>query len=202
MKNLLKNKLFTHTEKPKLRQIFLKKRLALSSHDVDDKSRQICKNIKTLSQIENKNVIACYLAVNNEPDLRDVINDFLKAKKNVVLPAFFRTSKSYKFVKLSSFENLDFGPYQIPQPSKLTPIDPDKIELVFLPGIAFSPDGSRLGYGKGVYDKLLSDTSALKIGVAYDLQVIDNFEGEPHDIKVDYLVTEKGITKTKSFKVL
>ena len=65
-----------------------------------------------------------------------------------------------------------------------------------IPGLAFSQDGLRLGYGKGVYDKLTANTNALKIGVAYDFQMIDHFENETHDIKVDLIATENRIIKT------
>jgi len=187
------------SEKSKLRQVFLKKRQSLTSFEIQKRSQAICKKIKSLAQIENNNVIACYLAVNNEPELSDTTSEFLKIQKTIVIPAFFKTSKNYKFVKLSSLNKLKIGPYQIPQPSKLLPVDSAKIDLVLLPGLAFSEDGLRLGYGKGVYDRLLADTNALKIGVAYDFQVIDHFESESHDIKVDFVITEKRIIKTRNF---
>ena len=184
------------SEKSKLRQFYLKKRQSLTPFEKDEKSYKICNRINNIPQIENKNVIACYLSVNNEPDTREIIGHFLKAKKNIVIPAFFEKLRQYKFVKLSSLNNLKIGPYQIPQPSKLLPVDSIKIDLVLLPGLAFSEDGPRLGYGKGVYDRLLADTDALKIGVAYDFQVIDHFESETHDIKVDLIATENRIIKT------
>lgn len=186
----------TNSDKTRLRVIYLKKRLLLTPDEIQQKSRQICEKILHLKQIENKNVIACYLSANNEPDLKEVIVHFLKAKKNIVVPAFFEKLRQYKFVKLSSLNNLKIGPYQIPQPSKLLPVDSIKIDLVLLPGLAFSEDGLRLGYGKGVYDRLLANTDASKIGVCFDLQVIDNFNAENHDLRVDFIITEKRVIKT------
>ena len=188
----------TNSGKIKLRAIYLKKRLLLAPDEIQQKSRQMCEKILHLKQIENKNVIACYLSVNNEPDLKEVIVHFLKAKKNIVVPAFFEKLRQYIFVKLSSLNNLKIGPYQIPQPSKLLPVDSIKIDLVLLPGLAFSEDGLRLGYGKGLYDRLLADTDALKIGVCYDFQMIDHFENKAHDIKVNFIITEKRIIKTQN----
>jgi len=184
------------SEKLKLRDFFLKKRLSLASPKIKKHSQIICDRIKNLPQTKNLKIITCYFAINNESDLKEVIGNFLKAKKAVVVPAFFEKLRQYKFVKLSSLNKLEIGPYQIPQPSKLLPVDSIKIDLVLLPGLAFSEDGLRLGYGKGVYDRLLADTNALKIGVAYDFQVIDHFESESHDIKVDFVITEKRIIKT------
>jgi len=181
------------SEKSKLRQVFLKKRQSLTSYEIEKRSQTICKKIKSLAQIENKNVIACYLAVNNEPNLQNIIAHFLEADRIIVVPAFFEKLKQYKFVKLSSPNNLETGPYQIPQPSQLLPVESIKIDLVLLPGLAFSEGGLRLGYGKGVYDRLLANTNALKIGIAYDFQVIDHFVSEPHDLKVNFIITEKRI---------
>jgi len=186
----------TNSGKVKLRAIYLKTRLLLTLAEIQQKSRQISKKILHLKQIKNKNVIACYLAVNNEPDTQEVIGHFLKAKKNIVVPAFFENLKKYKFVKLSSLNNLKIGPYKIPQPSKLLPLDSKIIDLAFIPGLVFAKNGARLGYGKGVYDSLMANIHALKIGVAYDFQMIDHFENETHDIKVDLIATENRIIKT------
>lgn len=183
------------SEKLKLRDFFLKKRLSLASSEIKKNSQIIHDRIKNLPQTKNLKIIACYFAINNEPDLREVIGNFLKAKKNIVVPAFLENLKKYKFVKLISFKNQKTGPYKIPQPLNPFPVNPKSIDLAFIPALAFSEDGLRLGYGKGVYDRLLANTDALKIGVCFDFQVIDNFIAESHDLKVDFIITEKRIIK-------
>lgn len=159
-------------------------------------SRDICKRILSLEIISDKKIAACYFCVNNEPDIQEIIGHFLKAKKSVVVPAFFENLGKYKFVKLSSLNNLKIGSYQIPQPSKLVPFDSKNIDLAFVPSLAFSEGGLRLGYGKGVYDKLMTNTNALKIGICFDFQIIDNFKAESHDLRVNFIITEKRIIKT------
>ena len=186
----------TNSGKTKLRAIYLKKRLLLAPPEIQQKSRQISEKIFHLKQLESKNVIACYLVVNNEPDTQEIIGHFLKAKRSVVVPAFFENLKKYKFVRLPSLNNLKIGPYQIPQPLKLSPVDSKKVDLAFIPGLAFSEGGLRLGYGKGVYDRLMANTNALKIGVCFDFQVIDNFTSEGHDLNVNFIITEQRIIKT------
>lgn len=188
----------TKSDKRKLRAIYLKKRLLLTTAEIQQKSRQISEKILHLKQIESKNVIASYLATNNEPDIKKVINHLLKNGKVIALPSFFKKLNVYKFVKLSNWQNLTLGPYKIPQPSKPIPIDSKDISLAFIPAIAFSKNGTRLGYGKGVYDKLLANTKALKFGVCFDFQLIDNFDGEIHDLKVDFVITEKRILKIRN----
>ena len=184
------------SDKSKLRKIFQKRRHLLTPAEIRQMNRNICKRILSLESISDKKIATCYLAINNEPDIKTVIDQLIKNKKTVAVCAFFKKLNEYKLVKLSNLKNLKIGPYQIPQPSTLTLIDPEDIDLAFIPGLAFSEGGLRLGYGKGVYDRLLINIKALKIAVAYDFQIIDYLEGESHDLKVDFIITEQRVFTT------
>ena len=59
-----------------------------------------------------------------------------------------------------------------------------------VPAIAYDRNGNRVGRGKGYYDRLLADTRALKVGVGYDFQLVDEVDAETHDIPVDMVITE------------
>jgi 5-formyltetrahydrofolate cyclo-ligase len=67
-----------------------------------------------------------------------------------------------------------------------------------VPAVAYDSDGNRLGRGKGFYDRLLSRCRAIKIGVAYDFQLVEEIAAEPHDVKVDMIVTEKRMITLKN----
>ena len=70
--------------------------------------------------------------------------------------------------------------------------DLDAVELIVVPGVAFDTQGNRMGRGRGFYDRLLKSTpNAVKIGVAYDFQMMDVIPVEPHDVKMDRVITEK-----------
>ena len=73
-------------------------------------------------------------------------------------------------------------------------IDPGMLDLILVPGVAFTLSGDRLGRGGGYYDRLLASLPAhvCKIGVCFDSQVLHELPGEPHDQRVDSLVTESG----------
>ena len=73
--------------------------------------------------------------------------------------------------------------------------DPSEIELIIVPAVAFDRNGNRLGRGKGFYDRLLQTTSATKIGVGYDFQLIEEIPAEPHDIPMDMVITQKHYIK-------
>ena len=70
--------------------------------------------------------------------------------------------------------------------------DLDAVELIVVPGVAFDTQGNRMGRGRGFYDRLLKSTpNAVKIGVAYDFQMMNAIPVEPHDVKMDRVITEK-----------
>lgn len=70
--------------------------------------------------------------------------------------------------------------------------DLEAVDLIVVPGVAFDCEGNRMGRGRGFYDRLLKLTPwALKVGVAYDFQMLDHIPTEPHDVKMDVVVSEK-----------
>ena len=82
-----------------------------------------------------------------------------------------------------------------PVPEAASAVAPDSLDLILVPGIAFSRGGARLGRGRGFYDRLLSTLPArvFKIGVCFDFQIIPELPTEPHDQHVNLVATESGI---------
>ena len=67
--------------------------------------------------------------------------------------------------------------------------DLDAVELIVVPGVAFDAEGNRMGRGRGFYDRLLKSTPrAVKMGVAYDFQMLPSIPVEPHDVKMDLVI--------------
>lgn len=137
--------------------------------------------------------VLCYLPINNEVDTHPLIDDLMALDKKIYVPAFDNDKRKYVFAEFNSWDNLAVGPYDVLQPVESHEIDVAGIDLVIVPGIAFGTAGFRLGYGKGVYDKLLAGTSCIKIGLAYDFQILDELPAEAHDLKMDFVITEKKI---------
>lgn len=92
---------------------------------------------------------------------------------------------------------LRLGAFQIEEPQGNDTADISQIEMIVVPGVAYDRRGNRVGRGKGYYDRLLASSKALKVGIAYNFQVVDEIDAEPHDVKVDIVITEKGIVKFK-----
>ena len=86
---------------------------------------------------------------------------------------------------------LELGSFHIEEPTGDNVANPDDIELVIVPAIAYDRKGNRVGRGKGFYDRLLSTTKATKIGVGYEFQLVDEVPAEDHDVAVDMIITQK-----------
>jgi 5-formyltetrahydrofolate cyclo-ligase len=83
------------------------------------------------------------------------------------------------------------GAFGIMEPIATTPINPSEIDVMIVPGVAFTRSGTRLGRGKGFYDKYLSHNGfhAYTIGVCYPCQMVAELPTEPHDKQLDLIVT-------------
>lgn len=86
---------------------------------------------------------------------------------------------------------LELGAFHIEEPTGDNTIDPEKIELIIVPAVAYDRKGNRLGRGKGFYDRLLKTAPAAKIGVGYEFQLLDSLPIEEHDVPVDMVITQK-----------
>ncbi|OGD95197.1 5-formyltetrahydrofolate cyclo-ligase [Candidatus Curtissbacteria bacterium RIFCSPHIGHO2_12_FULL_38_9b] len=176
-----------------LRKYYLEKRLRLNSEEIENKSSKIAKKLLSIDTIISNKHFSIYLPVKNEVITQTIIDHLDRWGKVLVVPCFFKKDKEYKFAKFNKTDVLIKGPYDIPQPKFGKIVNPDTIEIAILPGLAFSKNGVRLGYGKGVFDKLLAISKALKVGLAYDFQVIDKLPKEKHDLKMDIIITESKV---------
>src|SRR4030042_4967635 len=181
--------------KQSLREHFIKLRGNLTSYSVSQKSKDICQKLLNLTEIKSKKIFSCYLSINNEVETKLIIDILKRRKTKNFLPTYIDKKNEYFFCEFTSWQNLKKGPFDILQPTKTKIADPSLIDIAIIPGLAFSKSGVRLGYGKGVFDKLLSNSNALIIALAYDFQIIDKIPREKHDLIVDIIVTEKRVIK-------
>lgn len=86
---------------------------------------------------------------------------------------------------------LELGSFHIEEPTGNNTVSPDEIDLIVVPAVAYDRRGNRLGRGKGFYDRLLAEARAIKIGVGYEFQLIDELPAEQHDVPMDYVITQK-----------
>lgn len=140
-------------------------------------------------------VIFTYVSVGTEADTRSIINAALGSGKTVAVPVCDTSSHSMTFHRIGSLDCLVAGAYGIPVPDG-TPIA-ENADICIVPGLAFSPDGSRLGYGGGYYDRFLSAHSMTKVGLCAEALIFDRLPCESTDIPVDMIFTEHRIYEVK-----
>ncbi len=95
---------------------------------------------------------------------------------------------------------LKLGAFNIEEPTGEGCISIGEMDMVIVPAVAYDRRGNRVGRGKGYYDSLLADTSATRIGIAYDFQLVDEIDVEPHDVGVDMVITDTRLLYTRNKK--
>jgi len=149
----------------------------------------IFSRIHTMQIVRESNVLCLYVSKSDEPDTKVLLQEFLtKRDKTVVLPKI--VEGSLLLYKVSTMQDLKNGKYNILEPkASCSQTEAKNVDLFIIPGLAFGLDGSRLGRGKGYYDRLLQRASATTIALAYDFQVLPTIPHDANDRKVDIIVT-------------
>jgi 5-formyltetrahydrofolate cyclo-ligase len=125
-----------------------------------------------------------------------MIKESLEIKKQVVVPKTDRNKRTILCSALTKWDDLSAGAYKILEPKQecLNEVSPESIDLIIIPGIAFDYHGNRIGHGMGYYDRLLKKKiNAHRLGLAFELQIVENIPTELHDVKVEKIVTEERI---------
>lgn len=138
------------------------------------RSAAIARHLATLPAVDAASVVMLFDAVPGEPDLA-ALADALNARGvRVVRPD--------------------------PSPTAPHPIAPVLVDVVVVPGVAFTADGRRLGQGGGWYDRFLAGvrSDALVVGVCFAAQIVDDLPVEPHDVAMDLVVHEDGVVGART----
>ena len=184
--------------KDRLRKSIEKKRNTLSTSEVLEKSSRIKKRIFEMDLFRDAQTILFYVSYGNEVYTHDMIKESISLGKTVVVPKSVTKNNALILSRLTDWNNLEVGAYNILEPKQesIEQVDVESIDLIIVPGVVFDESGNRIGHGKGYYDRLLDDSQNIpNIGLAFELQMIDNIESEKHDEKIDVVITEDRIVK-------
>jgi 5-formyltetrahydrofolate cyclo-ligase len=186
-------------KKSELRKSILSKRSALDPKVVKLASGEVVNQLKEFGLLSASTTFAGYFAFNNEVDLQRLFGVYLELRKELYFPVYDTASKSYQLSKLTSLENIKIGKYGILEPKESLDLlseqeAQEKIEVWFVPGVAFDHRGHRLGLGKGYYDGFLRNSKGIKVGVAYDFQVFQEaIPSLSHDVSMDIIATDRHV---------
>lgn len=184
-----------HLTKTQIRQTCLAQRRSLTQEFVTETSKKIIHTIRDLPAYCLAQHIAWYMPVQGEVDLSSLWTLALADQKSCYFPAI-KPDGALIFLPSNDQTELLLNRYQILEP--LVEIQyakaPRDLDIVFLPVVAFDEDCTRLGMGKGFYDKTLADhADTCLIGVAYEWQKQPHLPKDPWDIPVDMLITEEQV---------
>lgn len=141
--------------------------------------------------------IVVYSPIHKEVDTEMIIHEALACGKRVALPAVVHHELVFR--EVSEISSLKRGAFGIMEPAGSSRLfELAEVDIFVLPGIAFDLTGHRVGYGKGYYDKTLHriEGQGRLIGLCHDFQLVDRIAGEPHDVKMDLIISEKRIIRT------
>ena len=153
----------------------------------ENKDLAIFNKVSKLKQLDKYETVLIYISTIEEVDTRKLIKYFLKTKK-VAVPKII--NKKMCFCYISNMDNLVEGPYKILEPTNNDFVIDFSSSVCIVPGICFSKDNHRIGYGGGYYDRFLSGHNIFSIGICYKECMIESFPYNDFDEKVDLIITD------------
>jgi 5-formyltetrahydrofolate cyclo-ligase len=154
-------------------------------------SVQACKLLEQQAVWQKADSILFYAPVAEELDVWQLLGDSLAAGKTVLLPRFDTEKRTYVACHIKHAErDVRIGQFGIREPgADCGKISLNRLDFILVPGLAFDLDGHRLGRGRGFYDQLLTVVQGPTCGVAFDQQIISRVPVEPHDVRLNCILT-------------
>ena len=154
-------------------------------------SKQIAEYFCSWSIYQRCESIMFYLAMSDEVQTDQIINDALRLGKQVCVPLLGEKYGEMTAAEITSIDELIVGKYGLKMPNSETArrILPSSIQMVVVPAVSFDRNGNRLGLGAGYYDRFLTEAiNSVLIGMAWECQLANKLPDEEHDIKMQYLM--------------
>ena len=179
-----------------LRRRILARRDALGGHERQQLSEQLCTRLPAEPLFSRCGTVMVYVHFRSEVQTNRIIEQLLAQGREVAVPLTLAREKRLLAVRITDPEQqLSPGYCGIPEPRPELLADqvlePGQLDAVLVPGSVFDEQGGRMGYGGGFYDRFLAREApaALRIGLAFDLQVLPRLQLAPHDQPLDLIVT-------------
>ncbi|MGI6128571.1 MAG: 5-formyltetrahydrofolate cyclo-ligase [bacterium] len=181
------------TDKRAIRLEIIKRRDVLDPVQHKHCSVTAAKRLLVWLPYEQASTVLLFAGVRSEIDTRFLTEESLHQGKRIAMPRCVPSRRELLLLKINDWADLQPSFYGLLEPSPTAaPIPFSELDLVVVPGVAFSPDGYRIGYGGGYYDRLMARlVDVCSVGLAFNLQLVSRLWPEKHDRPVDFLVTEK-----------
>ncbi|OCS88589.1 5-formyltetrahydrofolate cyclo-ligase [Caryophanon tenue] len=182
-------------DKKQLRNETLHTLRMMNQQQYIERSHQLTTQLLQMPAIQEASVIAVTISAFPEVALQPFIEALWQQQKTVVAPKCDAKTRQMDFYQFTSFDELEQVYLHLYEPKRIQTnyVSPRQLDVMIVPGVVFSTDGYRIGFGGGYYDRYLPTTTATRISVAFEEQIRSAIPHEAHDCPVQYIVTEQGI---------
>ena len=185
-------------DKGVFRREVLLRRKNMDSAECGRNSAKICRRLLECDWYPKVQTVLVYASIRQEVVLTDFVEQAWKDGRDIFFPKTF--GEQMEFYRVNAWSELEPGNFSVPEPAdtaednRFAGLGNDAVlpAVVLVPGVVFSGEGNRIGYGKGYYDRYLARWGGMlyPIGIAHELQLRD-FAAQEHDIRMKRIVTEK-----------
>ncbi len=177
-------------DKKALRAEIGAKKRAMTEQQIAATSEALGRQLAAHPAYEKAKSIFGYLSYNQEVCTMPMLEQAQKDGKRVAVPKVI--GDTMIFIWLDDLSRVELGYCNIPEPIDNGPEAVDEEALVLMPGLAFDPSGRRCGYGGGFYDRYLeAHPNHPTLALCYGFQMFDHLDTDPHDIPVDYVLSQE-----------
>ena len=182
-------------QKNLFRDQYKQKRAELPPQEKKRRESEITRIFLNSASFRYYNIFLLYAALEHEIDLSEIARAALAAGKKIAFPLCSKDSRDMTYRYVDSLSLLAPGAYGIPEPPAHCPVfhKSESRAVCIVPGIVFDKRGYRIGYGKGYYDRYLSDFRGMTVGVIYSDFIVPALPNGKFDLHTDVLLCEKGV---------
>lgn len=171
-------------DKQALRKEIREKKRAMTETEIVEKSEKLGELFLASEAYRQAKTIYGYLPYNQEVRTVAMLQQALEDGKRVAVPKCY--GDEMRFIYLNDLSKVEKGYCGIPEPVEDGPVAEDPTALVLMPGLAFTKEGLRMGYGGGFYDKFLAaEPGHPTLALCYDFQMVEYIPTEDYDVPVN-----------------
>ena len=175
----------TILDKPSLRRMVSQLKAQMSPEEKTRQADAVFAQVEQLQQFANARTIVAYWSLDDEVQTQRFVEKWYR-KKRIFLPVV--VGDELIFRQFTGMADMRKGAFGILEPTGAALTDTTAIDLVIVPGVAFDLQNNRMGRGRGFYDRALQQSSAFKIGVAFNCQIFKQIPTFETDIPMDLVV--------------
>lgn len=185
-------------KKEELRQHLLAQRESIPEPEFYGASADIIEELKEQKEYQDAGTIHCYVSMNErrEVETRVLIKEMITKGRDVAVPVTEFENGTLTHIRLASYFDLEENKWGVMEPAEGEQVTPEEIDLVIVPMVGGDERCNRIGYGEGFYDRFLKDVNCTKIGLSFDINIVEELPTEDFDIPLNKIITEKRILTT------